>query len=60
MCFARNNKPKCMKMLRQKAIYMFIKKNIGFLNGKGAKSSKPLTRFLKPIQILQHFKTACV
>lgn len=48
MCVARNNKPKCMKMLRQKAIYIYIYKNIYvFINGEGAKSSKPLTRFFK-------------
>lgn len=49
MCFARNNKPKCMKMLRQKAIYIYIKKISVFINGEGAKSSKPLTRFLKSL-----------
>lgn len=49
MCFARNNKPKCMKMLRQKAIYIYIKKNICFLEGECAKSSKPSTRFLKSL-----------
>lgn len=47
MCFARNNKPKCVKMLRQKAIYIYKKKSICFLNGEDAKSSEPLTRFFK-------------